>query len=170
MKAFSRLIRFLRRSSPKLEYAAVKEEGSRSGMQHLHVLLLNFNFTPQAQISREWRHLTGAWVVDVQRVEGSRAQAYCAKYVSKQLDSTRKNVTYSKGWPPLPPFARTAIAIDELDYFGPSKWLGVTDQHGLMALLKPDCSCFGTMHETTLGEVLWLKSLKGRSPPLYRAG
>lgn len=169
MKAFALLVRALKKRSPLLAYAAIKEVGSRNGMCHLHVLLLNFNYTPQAQIARRWRQLTGAWVVNVQRVAGPQAAVYCAKYVSKGDVVWRKTVTYSRGWPPLPDLECSARVIAELGPAGPQKWSAVTPMRGLVVKLEAGCSCFGACAPTPPEVVYWLRYLQGHSPPVSPA-
>jgi hypothetical protein len=169
MANWSRLVRFLRQRSPALQYAAVKEQGAKSGMLHLHVVLTNFEYTPQADISAEWARLSSAWVVNIQRLTGTQAAAYAAKYVSKALDAARKNVTYSSAWPKLPKSGLHLVPIDEVGFWGPTKWHSVTIDGGLVHSLQPGCSCFGLTRPTSYGDHLWLRSLKGRSPPPSRA-
>jgi hypothetical protein len=169
MAEWSHMVRFLRRRSPQLEYAAIKEQGARSGMKHLHVLLLRFEYTAQHDISEQWRHLTGAWVVNIQRPPGNEAAGYCAKYVSKDLTTARKNVTFSKGWPKLPPSDLHLVPLEELGCHGPTNVRIWTEKGGIVDTLSNGCQCFGSTHPATLMEHLWLKSLPGRSPPLFRA-
>lgn len=163
------MVKFLRKASPELQYAACKEEGSANGMKHLHVILLNFSFTPQVVIAARWRQLTGAHVLRIERLRSDRAHFYVAKYVSKDLTAARKHVTFSRGFPPLPPSGHTYTAVKELPAFGPSKVRLWTDSNGIVDLLLPDCDCFGEAHEGTLTEHLWLRSLQAHSPPVSPA-
>ena len=165
MRAWQHMVKFLRKRSPKLEYAACKEEGSRTGMKHLHVILLNLEYTPQHMISARWRELTGAYVVRVERLRSDRAHYYVAKYVSKDLDAARKHVTFSRGFPPLPPPENRLSHVAEETYLGPRKTYFWTDHPGIVDNLREGCECFGTAHPVTLGETLWLRSLQAHSPP-----
>lgn len=169
MRAWQHMVKWLRKRSPKLEYAACKEEGSSSGMKHLHVILLNLEYTPQHAISARWRELTGAWVVRVERLRSDRAHYYVAKYVSKDLDAARKHVTFSKGFPPLPPREERFTHVADTGYLGPGKVATWTNQPGIVDMMVPNCSCFGEPHPATMKELLWLRYLQDHSPPDYRA-
>jgi len=83
----NRLFKRLRRAYPRqtIEYALVWEK-TRKGWPHAHVLL-RAPFIPHALISRHWRELTGAYVVDIRRVQSSQqAASYVSKYLTKSLD------------------------------------------------------------------------------------
>lgn len=99
MRAFSALVRWMRRQLGPLEYACIKEEGANTGMKHLHVLVTGVPWVPYTLLSRAWQRLTSAWNVDVRRVWGGRLAAYVAKYVGKALE-IRKMVTFSRGFKP----------------------------------------------------------------------
>lgn len=108
MAAVKRFIAWLRRTQGQdFEYAAIKERGKRSGMLHLHIVVLNWGFVPQAVLSREWERLSGAFRVDIRRLYGSPASAagYVAGYVAKAMgegEAWGKAVTYSRGFPKPP--------------------------------------------------------------------
>lgn len=169
MRAWQHMVKWLRKRSPTLEYAACKEEGSSSGMKHLHVILLNLEYTPQPAISARWRELTGAWVVRVERLRSDRAHYYVAKYVSKDLDAARKHVTFSRGFPPLPPNDVRLTRIAETGYTGPSKVALWTDAPGIVDKMVPDCTCFGPAHPASMKDLLWLRYLQDHSPPASQA-
>lgn len=169
MRSWQHLVKFLRETSPNLQYAACKEEGSHTGMKHLHVILLNLEYTPQFKIAQRWRELTGAFVVRVERLRSDRAHYYVAKYVSKDLDAARKHVTFSKGFPPLPKDGPRLTHVNETSFTGPSKTYFWTDSPGIVDTLVEGCPCFGEAHPVTVGETLWLRSLQAHSPPAYRA-
>lgn len=169
MRAWQHLVKFLRKTSPELEYAACKEEGSSTGMRHLHVIVLNFEYTPQFAIAKRWRELTGAFVVRIERLRSDRAHYYVAKYVSKDLDAARKHVTFSKGFPPLPPPEHRLSHIAETGFTGPSRTYFWTAHPGIVDTMVENCSCFGEQHPVTIGETLWLRSLQAHSPPAYPA-
>lgn len=156
MRAWSHMVKWLRKRSPELEYAACKEEGSANGMRHLHAILLNLEFTPQAQIARRWRELTGAHVVRVERLRSDRAHYYIAKYVSKDLTAARKHVTFSRGWPKLPAREDRLTHLAELPAFGPSNVRVWTAHPGIVQHMAEGCECWGETHPVTLGEHLWL--------------
>ena len=169
MRAWSSMARYLRRTSPQLQYAAIKEEGSRTGMRHLHVLLIHFRYRPQRLLSAEWSRLTGAHQVDIRRVAGSLAARYVAKYLSKSDPGARKRATFSKQWPKLPPLQQTLQAIAKTGPLGPSSFVGVASNGALLAMLAPNCPCWGAPRPPSLGDRLWLKSLQDRSPPVSPA-
>ena len=170
MRAWQHMVKFLRRTSPELEYAACKEEGSSTGMRHLHVVLLNFNFLPQAQIARRWRELTTAHVVRIERLRSDRAGYYVAKYVSKDLTAARKHVTFSKGFPKLPPPAVRLTRVSEAPATGPLKVATWTNHPGIVDVILPECPCWGDSHPVTMEEHRWLRYLQDHSPPAFRAG
>lgn len=168
MRAWQHMVKFLRKTSPKLEYAACKEEGSKNGMRHLHVILLNLNYTPQHLIAKRWRELTGAFVVRVERLRSDRAAVYVAKYVSKDLDAARKHVTFSKGYPPLPPPDVRLTHVAEAGPLGPNRVSLWTNHPGIVDFIVTDCPCFGDTHPVTMEEHRWLRFLQDHSPPVYR--
>jgi len=99
MCAFGRMVKWLRTIYGPVEYAAVKQEGSLTGMKHLHILFLGLRWVPYAALSRKWKLLTGAWSVDIQRVSGGRVAAYISRYIGEGLSViVGKAVTFSKGW------------------------------------------------------------------------
>lgn len=170
MRAWQQMARWLRQTSPEMTYACIKEAGTRSGMKHLHVLMVNARFTPQSHVSAEWRRLTTAWVVDIQRVHSRKAAAYVAKYVAKGPAAARKSVTFGKRWPKLPRQEQTTQAIDRCGPWGPSKFTSVASSIGLVAFLAPDCRCYGDISPPTLEIHLWLKSIPARSSRTLAAG
>jgi len=103
MKAWSRLVAWLRRTYGPMEYALVKEEGA-GGVRHLHGIVSGWKWVPISDLSREWQRLTGAYRVWIDRVVGRDGVAsYVAKYMAKSGLPLRKLLTYSAGWPKLPP-------------------------------------------------------------------
>lgn len=169
MRSFQHLIKFLRKTSPRLEYAACKEEGSRTGMKHLHVILLNFTYTPQHTIARRWRELTGAFVVRVERLRSDRAGYYVAKYVSKDLDAARKHVTFSRGFPPLPPNPLKVAHVAETGPAGPARVGTWTAHPGIVDVIHPGCDCWGETQPVTMEHHRWLRYLQDHSPPASQA-
>ena len=169
MRRWQQMVRWLRRASPQLEYVAVKELGGRHGMLHLHILLTGYRFTAQPRISAEWRRLTGAWVVNVQRVRTDQAASYVAKYIGKGDAVAKKTVTYSSKWPKLPPSSVHLVPLRELGPEGPTTVRLSTSKGGFVEAYEETCDCFGTVRPTSIGEHLWLKSLPGRSPPGFLA-
>ena len=169
MRAWQHMVKYLRQTSPHLEYAACKEEGSNSGMRHLHIILLNLNYTPQHLIAKRWRELTGAFIVRVERLRSDRAAVYVAKYISKDLDAARKHVTYSKGYPKLPPPEIPLTHVRETGALGPSRVYEWTDHPGIVDSIAEGCPCFGDTHHVTEAEHRWLRFLQDHSPPVYQA-
>lgn len=169
MRAWTRMVAFLRQQSPYLQYAAVKEQGSSTGMRHLHVILLNFAFTPQQIISRRWRQLTGAWVVNIQRIQGTRTAGYVAKYVGKDDMPLGKQVTFSRHWPKLP--ARPSLGwLTATDWYQfPRGWSEITTSGGLTQFLAEDCDCYAFARPPTWEDNDWLRFSEARSQQAYRA-
>ena len=82
--AVNKLMKILRRRYPRrrIEYALVWEQTKR-GFPHAHILLRS-PYIPQTFLSREWKRLSGAQIVDIRmvRTEGEAA-AYVSKYLAK---------------------------------------------------------------------------------------
>jgi len=99
MRAFQRLVRWMRSTYGSVEYAAIKQEGSSTGMKHLHCLLLGPKWVPYVILSRKWQSLSGAWSVDIQRVGSLSVAGYVARYIGQGMGVlVGKAVTFSKGW------------------------------------------------------------------------
>lgn len=82
--ALPNLVKRLKRQFPALDlqYLLVWERG-KSGWPHIH-LVARTSFLPQRVLSRHWRELTGAPVVDIRRISDHRgAVHYVAKYLTK---------------------------------------------------------------------------------------
>jgi len=106
MSKWTALVRYLRRSYGDVQYAVAKEQGSLTGMRHLHAVLVGPSWVPHAVVSRFWYSRLGAHVVDIRRVSSSRVAGYVAKYITKADTMIRKALTFSRGWvrssfPPL---------------------------------------------------------------------
>lgn len=87
-KAVNSLFKRLRRRFPKsgIQYALVWET-TKKGWPHAHILM-RAPYIPQRLISRHWNELTGAPIVDIQRVKSKREIAlYVAKYLSKKPEA-----------------------------------------------------------------------------------
>jgi hypothetical protein len=79
----------LRKLFGSIEYAAFLEETKR-GWPHWHVLVRS-NYIPQHKIANIWQDLTGAFVVDVRRIQDpDRTAAYVTKYVTKLVGTGDK--------------------------------------------------------------------------------
>lgn len=86
--AVPNLVKRLRRQFPAVtfQYLLVWET-TRAGWPHAH-LLARTSYLPQRALSRHWRELTGAPVVDIRRVSSaSGATSYVAKYLTKTLSA-----------------------------------------------------------------------------------
>jgi|TARA_Y100000310_G_scaffold337751_1_gene425651 hypothetical protein len=180
MKAFNRLTREFRKVSPRAEYACVKEEGSETGMRHLHVIIANWNFYPWAKLKALWRKYIGADGVHIKRVVSKlmeKVTSYAAKYVSKnvaQLDQ-RKIVTYSRDWPSLDTESELE-AQAKLDYLPNGSYILLDSG---IRLAWPDtgyrsqCGCFGKSIDPEQGlDGVWTASLTGSAarPELFENG
>jgi len=93
--AIHALTKRIRRAYPhrRFEYALVWEQ-TKKGTPHAH-LLIRAGFIPQAWLSRAWKELTGASIVDIRKVQ-SRAQV--AAYVTKYLAKGPSAPPYCKRW------------------------------------------------------------------------
>lgn len=108
MKSWSEFVRELRAKSGTLTYMAVKEEGTRTRMRHLHILITGPGavWTDWSWMSSAWQRLTGARGVHIKRVstvgEGAvKAVWYACKYLGKGFGltaPTRKLMTASSGY------------------------------------------------------------------------
>ena len=86
--AVPNLVKRIRRQFPAVtfQYLLVWET-TRAGWPHAH-LLARTSYLPQRALSRHWRELTGAPVVDIRRVTDARgATSYVAKYLTKTLSA-----------------------------------------------------------------------------------
>ena len=98
MSAWTSMIRFLRKSYGVVEYAVIKEEGSSTGMKHLHAVLVGPQWIPHASVSKAWRTRLGAFIVDIRRVSSGKVAGYVSKYVAKGRMCWAKCATFSRGW------------------------------------------------------------------------
>ena len=137
MRAFSRFVRELRTWGP-LEYAAVKEEGMKNGMKHLHVVVTGPEWLPYKRLSALWMRLTGAWNVDVRRVK-TQVAGYVAKYLSKWHGTVRKVVTFSKGF--RQPYVKSDAISVVMFSSGPEprRWAAVLDDGTLVERVCQEC-------------------------------
>lgn len=68
----------------RFEFLAVFER-HKSGYPHLH-LLIKGGFLPWRWLRSQWEDLTGAYMVDIQKIKARKqAAAYVAKYIGKDL-------------------------------------------------------------------------------------
>lgn len=104
-------IQWLRRDMHMpVEYTAVWEE-HRSGRLHLNLLLANWYWIDQATLSKKWEDFGGGKVVWIEEIKDGisyevlklrkKLSNYMAKF--EQQVRTGKGITYSRGWPKLPP-------------------------------------------------------------------
>jgi len=142
MKRWSQLVAWLRRRMPSLQYACAKEEGPRSGMKHLHIAAINWDFLSQAQLSSQWAKYTGAPVVDVRRVDGTRVASYIAKHFAKTVPVSRKAMSFSKEWPREVHHPPTVIASYMWGLPVHLKPLAEARDGAQLELLVPGCTCF----------------------------
>lgn len=93
------LIRLIRSHHGETEYCRVMEL-HKSGFPHFH-LVVRSPFIPQADLSRYWCKLTGAYIVDVRAIQNRDVARYVAKYLGKQTRVpafTSRRVTASRGF------------------------------------------------------------------------
>jgi hypothetical protein len=78
----ARLVTLARKRYGPIEYVAFLER-TKAGWPHWH-LLIRGAFIPQHWLSATWKALTGAFIVDIRRINNPKhAAAYVAKYVTK---------------------------------------------------------------------------------------
>ena len=116
--AINRLMKVLRRRWPmnEIQYALVWEK-TKKGYPHAH-LLLRAPYIPQAFLSRTWERLSGAKIVDIQRVRHeNQAAAYVSKYLAKDpaVPAGFRRYRLSRSYSATPPKGALAdlLAIPE---------------------------------------------------------
>ena len=84
--AVPNLVKRIQRQFPAVSFQYLLVwETTRAGWPHAHILART-SYLPQRALSRHWRELTGAPVVDIRRVTDYRAAtSYLAKYLTKNL-------------------------------------------------------------------------------------
>lgn len=141
MRAFQRLVKWLRTTYGNVQYAAVKQEGSLNGMRHLHVLFLGLRWVPYAALSARWRSLTGAWSVDIQRIAGAKVAGYISRYIGQGMGVLLgKAVTFSKGWRRVKPPEKVEYNPD-IGKPHPRPWVAMTKAGTLIECWGPDGEC-----------------------------
>lgn len=145
MSQFSRLVKWLRSTYGSVDYAAVKQEGTSTGMKHLHVIFLGLRWVPYAILSAKWKRLTGAWAVDIQRVAGGKVAGYISRYIGQGMAvMLGKAVTFSKGWlrSGKPKLLEVAVDVGEPRT---REWVGRTGSGTLIERWGPygQCECPG---------------------------
>jgi len=118
VRATTRIPRLFKRMDgdrPKTEYFRVIELTKR-GWPHYHFLTRG-NYWDQEQLSREWKRLTGAFIVDVRKIKGKNLINYVTKYVVKgfPIEWARRRFSASRGFWRRPPTKKAA------DYVGWSR-------------------------------------------------
>jgi len=158
MRRFQSLVKALRQEYGRIEYAAFKEEGSETGMKHLHVVVRGWVWVPHAKLRAMWRERTGAFHVNITRIHSGGQEAanyvskHCgrvaAKHCSKAVGAVGpgKRVTFSKGFLVKRPECKRWVTF----FLYPR-----SENHGLPGLELP---C-GTVVEK------WCESCLSRGPP-----
>ena len=147
MAAWESLSRSLRRNTTTFTYACVKEEGKKTGMKHLHVIIIGLPFTPWEDISARWKALTGAHHIYIEWKDSIDSVLYAAKHAWKARPHARKSVTFSKDWPKLP---RNPAKIFVEKVCGPPTdrhWRMILPDGSLVERLFPGCNCFPEIRE-----------------------
>lgn len=148
MRAWSSLVKQIRRWAPGVQYMVAKEEGSLNGAKHLHILFIRWRFIPIHWISQAWDSRGIGQVVKIRKIVpalGSVA-SYVCKYVSKGIGSfdVQRHVTYSLGWPKAP---KPSFKVVETSPIVPMlKGDRVLPSGSILPLSQPDlvedCDCF----------------------------
>lgn len=167
MSAWRLMWMWLKRQNPEAEYAAVKQFGSLTGMLHLHVVLIGWQYLKQGQLSRRWERHSGARVVDIRRKEGGKAARYVSRYLSRTVGEMdlRKCVTYSRGFPALEKREKRWRVVRTWDGAGvpPGPYVGVAG--GCLVVRDVGCDCLEKVREVGLDGHLFLRGIE-RGPPL----
>ncbi|KKM03848.1 hypothetical protein LCGC14_1770300 [marine sediment metagenome] len=160
MTAFTRLVAHLRKTQPTLQYAAVKEEGSLSGMKHLHVIFHSWVWHDFADLQNTWFRLTGAYNVNMKRKPNEAVAAYAAKYVGKGNVDARKVATYSAKWPKLPRDTHWTPVYSR--HVAPFPWEqeGEDSEGRIVAHVAETCNHVQSIHPLSEVTSQWLKSLR----------
>ena len=159
-----RFMRYLRKRIPDLQYVSAKEEGSKTGMKHLHLIVYPWVWVPYPEMSKRWEAISGAWNVNVERINGLGVAGYITKYMSKAPLGIRKNITYSRDFPKLPPGFKW-YAVDRIDRgFPPYAGIGETASHHIIHKHVVDCDCLGPVRRLSEETWQWLKYLTDHWP------
>lgn len=150
-------LKWLRSINPGLRAVIAREEGFRTGMRHLHVLLVNWEYVWHGTLSREWEKRSGAAVVWIKRVDlatMNEMTGYTAKYMTKVVDSRLARViTFSRGWPRLEGSQLTRLAflprLDSSQWDVPVAWGGAVSSEQVD--LHEYCGCFGDEVASVIG-------------------
>jgi len=133
----------LERRYGKLIYAAVKEEGGRTAMKHLHILLAASEYIPQRLISAMWEAISGAAVVDIRKVSSGVHQGSLHYYLTKQGHVERKSVTFSQTWPKLPKLSTTLQTARSQGPLSPRSSYYLTADGSYARFPHTQCQCHG---------------------------
>ena len=169
MRAWNRYKGWLRRQVPGVQYAAVKEFGTASGMLHLHVVLVGWRRVSQRELSARWERCSGARVVDIRKVEvedGGQAARYVTKYVGKGLAGRdlRQMVSFSRGWVKdafdKGPWRATGERWERSGSPAVGRLLATLGA-GCLVVAVGECACLEYAHELELEGHLFLQGLQG---------
>jgi len=86
-RQISELAKTFRRTHGEFEYCRVLEP-HKSGYPHFH-LIVRSPYIEKEELSRRWAHLSGAFIVDIRRINPARN---VARYVAKYLTKCPKNL------------------------------------------------------------------------------
>jgi len=102
-KAFPKLVQKIRKEFGEFEYLVVYEL-TKKGTPHIHLLQRGV-FIPKSWLSREWKKLTGAYIVDIKKIFNPKdVGKYLTKYMGKELGrasvllSGMRVITKSGNW------------------------------------------------------------------------
>lgn len=169
MKAWTQCVRLIREDAPEAQYACIKERGKKTGMRHLHVILVYWHYIPQARLSAWWKALNGSPVTWIQKVDPAKGAHYVAKYVRKGPPPNQRSIHCSLGFPHWK-------HVSSWRFLG--KIAGVPDDcpdlrctpAGAVVLHWAHCDCIPENAERlTWGERMWLALLWRPSSPPPRA-
>lgn len=95
-RQISELAKKYRKELGEFEYARILEP-HKSGYPHFH-LVARSPYIPQEHLSRRWQQLTGAFIVDIRRVNPNwQVAKYVAKYLTKTMRPQIGTETHKDG-------------------------------------------------------------------------
>ena len=151
MRKWNSMRYFLRSKGYMAEYVMVKEEGTTSGMKHLHIIYRWLKYIPNDEISRRWSFRNMGSITFIKKVaeteHGRELGRYLSDYVSKAVNimGVRKAFTASNDWPKLVEENSTIYPSDakiDLDK-GYKIVAGGVVLYNNDGVRLGDCECFG---------------------------
>ncbi len=166
MRRWQSFVKALRKTYGQIEYVWVKEEGSNTGMRHLHAVLTGPKWIDKSLLRKLWFKRTGAFQVGIRRLDNSSGISHAAKYVVKSDVRLARAVGFSKGWPKLtfnsPDFEVNNVFDPPVMTASRSRMPDGT----IVDFHAPGCDCFPALSAARDQGVVDQVLHKGLSPPL----